>query len=171
MIQHVLDQTNVHPETVSYIEAHGTGTKLGDPIELSALNKVYKQYTDKTQFCGIGSVKTNIGHLDTAAGLAGCIKVAMSLYHNELAPTINCTEPNPNINFESSPFYVVRERKPLEKRAGVHRAALSSFGLGGTNAHAVFEQYENLSAWAGNEGDQPTSFLYQQRIANGSKYT
>lgn len=155
VIQHVLDQTNVHPETVSYIEAHGTGTKLGDPIELSALNKVYKQYTDKTQFCGIGSVKTNIGHLDTAAGLAGCIKVAMSLYHNELAPTINCTEPNPNINFESSPFYVVRERKPLEKRAGVHRAALSSFGLGGTNAHAVFEQYENLSAWAGNEGDQP----------------
>ncbi|MEC0624075.1 amino acid adenylation domain-containing protein [Bacillus spizizenii] len=155
VIQHVLDQTNVHPETVSYIEAHGTGTKLGDPIELSALNKVYKQYTDKTQFCGIGSVKTNIGHLDTAAGLAGCIKVAMSLYHNELAPTINCTDLNPNINFESSPFYVVRERKPLEKRAGVHRAALSSFGLGGTNAHAVFEQYENLSAWAGNEGDQP----------------
>ncbi|MCY7808516.1 amino acid adenylation domain-containing protein [Bacillus spizizenii] len=155
VIQHVLDQTNVHPETVSYIEAHGTGTKLGDPIELSALNKVYKQYTDKTQFCGIGSVKTNIGHLDTAAGLAGCIKVAMSLYHNELAPTINCTDLNPNINFESSPFYVVRERKPLEKRAGVHRAALSSFGLGGTNAHAVFEQYENLSAWAGNEGDKP----------------
>lgn len=156
VIQHVLDTTKVHPETVSYIEAHGTGTKLGDPIEMSALNKVYKQYTDKTQFCGIGSVKTNIGHLDTAAGLAGCIKVAMSLYHNELAPTINCTEPNPDIKFESSPFYVVRERKSLEKHAGVHRAALSSFGLGGTNAHAIFEQYENISdAGTENEGNQP----------------
>lgn len=156
VIQHVLDTANIHPETVSYIEAHGTGTKLGDPIEMSALNKVYKQYTDKTQFCGIGSVKTNIGHLDTAAGLAGCIKVAMSLYHNELAPTINCTEPNPNINFESSPFYVVRERKALEKRKDVHRAALSSFGLGGTNAHAIFEQYENLSdVRTENEGNLP----------------
>ncbi len=156
VIQHVLDTTKIHPETVSYIEAHGTGTKLGDPIEMSALNKVYKQYTDKTQFCGIGSVKTNIGHLDTAAGLAGCIKVAMSLYHNELAPTINCTEPNPNIKFESSPFYVVRERKSLEKHAGVHRAALSSFGLGGTNAHAIFEQYENnTDAGTENEGNQP----------------
>lgn len=154
VIQQVLDKTNIHPETVSYIEAHGTGTKLGDPIEMSALNKVYRQYTDKTQFCGIGSVKTNIGHLDTGAGLAGCIKVAMSLYHNELAPTINCTEPNPNINFESSPFYVVRERKPLEKSEGVHRAALSSFGLGGTNAHAIFEQYENHSdVRAENEGN------------------
>lgn len=156
VIQHVLDQNNIHPETVSYIEAHGTGTKLGDPIEMSALNKVYKQYTDKKQFCGIGSVKTNIGHMDTAAGLAGCIKVAMSLYHNELAPTINCTEPNPNIKFESSPFYLVRERKPLEKREGVHRAALSSFGLGGTNAHAIFEQYENISDMrAENEGNPP----------------
>lgn len=156
VIQNVLDETNIDPETVSYIEAHGTGTKLGDPIEISALNKVYKQYTDKIQFCGIGSVKTNIGHLDTAAGLAGCIKVAMSLYHNELAPTINCHEPNPNIHFDTSPFYVVRERKPLEKNASVHRAALSSFGLGGTNAHAIFEQYENAhDTKADNEGNRP----------------
>ncbi|CAM2145834.1 Polyketide synthase PksN [Paraburkholderia tropica] len=156
VIQSVLDETDIHPETISYIETHGTGTKLGDPIEISALNKVYKQYTDKIQFCGIGSVKTNIGHLDTAAGLAGCIKVAMSLSHNELAPTINCQEPNPNIHFDSSPFYVVRERKLLQKNQGVHRAALSSFGLGGTNAHAIFEQYENAQdTRADNEGNPP----------------
>ncbi|PRR99354.1 non-ribosomal peptide synthetase [Bacillus atrophaeus] len=145
VIQNVLDAANIHPETVSYIEAHGTGTKLGDPIEFSALNQVYKQYTDKKQFCGIGSVKTNIGHLDTAAGLAGCIKVAMSLYHNELAPSINYREPNPNINLDDSPFYVVKEGKSLEKKETVHRAALSSFGLGGTNAHAIFEQYASFS--------------------------
>ncbi|MBT2575227.1 amino acid adenylation domain-containing protein [Bacillus sp. ISL-51] len=146
VIQNVLDSTNIHPETVSYIEAHGTGTTLGDPIEMSALQQVYKKYTDQEQYCGIGSVKTNIGHLDTAAGLAGCIKVAMSLYHQELAPTINYTKPNPNIKLDGSPFYVVDERKPLPEKETPHRAALSSFGLGGTNAHAIFEQYRQERA-------------------------
>nr|WP_255298558.1 non-ribosomal peptide synthetase [Brevibacillus dissolubilis] len=140
VIQEVLDKTNIDPETISYMEAHGTGTKLGDPIELAALNTVYKQFTDKKQFCGIGSVKTNIGHTDTAAGLAGCIKVAMSLYHGELAPSLNYQEPNPNLDLVNSPFYVVKERKALEKGIRPHRAALSSFGLGGTNTHAIFEQ-------------------------------
>ncbi|QUF67160.1 non-ribosomal peptide synthetase [Bacillus atrophaeus] len=141
VVQKVIGQTGIHPESISYIEAHGTGTKLGDPIELSALNTVYKQYTNKKQFCGIGSVKSNIGHLDTAAGLAGCIKVAMSLYHNELAPTINYKEPNPKMDLADSPFYVVDQKKVLDHDINTHRAALSSFGLGGTNTHAIFEQY------------------------------
>ncbi|TCS93645.1 non-ribosomal peptide synthetase [Hazenella coriacea] len=141
VIQKVLDATKVNPESISYIEAHGTGTKLGDPIEFAALNHVYKQYTTKKQFCGIGSVKTNIGHLDTAAGLAGCIKVALSLYHHELVPSINYKEPNPNMDLDHSPFYVVDELKQLEESLNPYRAALSSFGLGGTNTHAIFEQY------------------------------
>ncbi|TCS93648.1 non-ribosomal peptide synthetase [Hazenella coriacea] len=144
VIQKVLDFTQIHPESISYVEAHGTGTKLGDPIEFTALNSVYTQYTNKKQFCGIGSVKTNIGHMDTAAGLAGCIKVAMSLYHNELAPSINYKEPNPNIDLVNSPFYVVNERKELEKSSSAPRAALSSFGLGGTNTHAILEQYRDM---------------------------
>ncbi|MBY0088466.1 non-ribosomal peptide synthetase [Brevibacillus brevis] len=142
VIQQVLDDTKVHPETISYIEAHGTGTYLGDPIEFAALNEVYTQYTSNKQYCGLGSVKTNIGHLDTAAGLAGCIKVALSLYHNEIPPSLNYEKPNPNINLDQSPFYVVDTLKKWEDAPVPHRAALSSFGLGGTNAHAIFEQWK-----------------------------
>ncbi|GAF07319.1 long-chain-fatty-acid-CoA ligase [Paenibacillus pini JCM 16418] len=141
VIRKVLDTTGIDPESISYVEAHGTGTKLGDPIELSALSAVYREHTKRKQYCGIGSVKTNIGHLDTAAGMAGCIKVAMSLYHGELAPTINYKEPNPNMNLENSPFYVVESRKRLEAKEEPYRAALSAFGLGGTNTHAIFEAY------------------------------
>ncbi|MEC1645619.1 non-ribosomal peptide synthetase [Bacillus halotolerans] len=146
VIQKVMNQTNIQPESISYVEAHGTGTKLGDPIELSALTAVYRQYTNKKQFCGIGSVKSNIGHADTAAGLAGCIKVVMSLYHNELAPSINYKDPNPNTDLANSPFYVVDQKKALSNEIKTHRAALSSFGLGGTNTHAIFEQYKTVSA-------------------------
>ncbi|MDU0078395.1 polyketide synthase, partial [Bacillus sp. IG2] len=125
VVQKVMNQTKIQPETIRYVEAHGTGTKLGDPIELAALTNVYRKYTNKTQFCGIGSVKTNIGHLDTAAGLAGCIKVVMSLYHQELAPSINYKEPNPNIDLANSPFYVVDQKKTLSRDIKTHRAALS----------------------------------------------
>ncbi|MCY7785574.1 non-ribosomal peptide synthetase [Bacillus inaquosorum] len=145
VVQKVMNQTKIQPESICYVEAHGTGTKLGDPIELAALTNVYRQYTNKTQFCGIGSVKTNIGHLDTAAGLAGCIKVVMSLYHQELAPSLNYKVPNPNTDLSSSPFYVVDQKKTLSRDIKTHRAALSSFGLGGTNTHAIFEQYKRDS--------------------------
>ncbi|MEH7664975.1 polyketide synthase, partial [Bacillus velezensis] len=120
VIQKVIDQTGIHPETIAYVEAHGTGTKLGDPIELSALQSVYGRYTDKKQYCGIGSVKTNLGHLDTAAGMAGCIKVVMSLYHQEIAPSINYKEPNPNLHLEDSPFYVAEEKKELTRENRAH---------------------------------------------------
>ncbi|PEW10111.1 non-ribosomal peptide synthetase [Bacillus cereus] len=142
VIQKVLESTNINPETISYVEAHGTGTKLGDPIEITALSNIYKKYTMNKQFCGIGSVKSNIGHLDTAAGLAGCIKVILSLYNKQIPPTLNFKDVNPSIDFNHSPFYVVDELKDLENQPIPHRAALSSFGIGGTNVHAIFEMYE-----------------------------
>ncbi|WP_412679436.1 amino acid adenylation domain-containing protein [Brevibacillus fortis] len=161
VIQQVLDDTKVHPETVSYIEAHGTGTYLGDPIEFAALNEVYTKYTTNKQYCGLGSVKTNIGHLDTAAGLAGCIKVALSLYHKEIPPSLNYEKPNPNIHLDQSPFYVVDTLKIWEDAPVPHRAALSSFGLGGTNAHAIFEQW-NAGAGAnrGSVRDDDNNRVY-----------
>ena len=146
VIKKVLETTKINPESISYVEAHGTGTKLGDPIEFAALDDIYRQYTIKKQFCGIGSVKTNIGHLDTAAGLAGCIKVALSLYYNEVPQSINYKKPNPNIDLENSPFYVLDKPRKLELTSFPHRAALSSLGIGGTNAHAIFEQYKITEA-------------------------
>src|SRR5262249_8993153 len=113
---------------------------LGDPVELSALSEVYQRYTDTKQFCGIGSVKSNIGHMDNAAGLAGCIKVALSLYHGEIPPSIHYERPNPAIDFANSPFYVVDRLSPWASAATPPRAALSSFGIGGTKVHAILEQ-------------------------------
>lgn len=141
VIEKVLEATNIDPKTIDYVEAHGTGTKLGDPIEVRALQNIYEKYTSKKQFCGIGSVKTNIGHLDTAAGLAGCMKVALSLYHGCLPKTLNYNKANKEIEFNNSPFYVVENTVKLEDRKQPYRAALSSFGIGGTNVHAIFESY------------------------------
>ncbi len=140
VIQKALTSAAIDPHTVGYIEAHGTGTRLGDPIEFAALCEVYGRRNGKKQFCGIGSVKTNVGHLDTAAGLAGCIKVALSLSEGEIPPTLNYVRPNPEIDVENSPFYVVDALRtwsgPMPRRAGV-----SAFGIGGTNAHALMEHY------------------------------
>lgn len=140
VIDKVLQATGIHPETISYVEAHGTGTSLGDPIEFAALREVYTRHTGETGFCGLGSVKTNLGHLDTAAGLAGCIKVALSLEHGELPPTLNYSKPNPGIALDGSPFYINDQLKDWPPTAGPRRAALSSFGIGGTNGHAILEQ-------------------------------
>ncbi len=137
VIRKALAGSGVDPAEIDYVEAHGTGTKLGDPIEIAALTEAWGQVQPGR--CGIGSVKSNIGHLDTAAGLAGLIKVAMSLSHAELAPTLHVTEPNPAINFAASPFYLVTHNQPWPKRNHPRRAALSSFGLGGTNTHAILE--------------------------------
>ena len=129
----------VSPESVSYIEAHGTGTKMGDPIEITALTQVFREQTRKTEFCGIGSVKTNIGHLDTAAGVAGLIKTVLSLKHRQLPPSLHFSQSNPEIDFTASPFFVNAKLRtwdaPEPRRAGV-----SSFGIGGTNAHLVVEE-------------------------------
>lgn len=141
VIQQVLEKTGINPETIRYVEAHGTGTALGDPIEVAALKETFERYTDKRQFCGIGSVKPNIGHLDTVAGLAGCMKLALSLHHKMLPPQINYSDPNPQIDFERSPFRIQEREATWGDGEFPVRAALSSFGIGGSNAHAIFEEY------------------------------
>ena len=128
----------VAPDSISYIEAHGTGTALGDPIEVAALRRVFDGRTGAGS-CAIGSVKTNIGHLDAAAGVAGLIKTILALQHGELPPSLHFVRPNPEIAFDGSPFYVNARLSPW-RTAGTRRAGVSSFGIGGTNAHAILEQ-------------------------------
>jgi acyl transferase domain-containing protein/acyl carrier protein len=130
----------VEAETISYVEAHGTGTALGDPIEVTALTKAFRATTDRKGFCGIGSVKTNLGHLDAAAGVAGLIKTVLALQHKQLPPTLHFQTPNPRIDFDNSPFYVVSKSSEWANGNGPRRAAVSSFGIGGTNAHAILEE-------------------------------
>ncbi len=131
----------VHPESISYIETHGTATTLGDPIEIAALTQAFRAQTNARQFCAIGSVKSNIGHLDTAAGVAGLIKTVLALEHGELPPSLNYEQPNPEIDFAQSPFYVNAQLREWPRREGeLRRAGVSSFGMGGTNAHLVLEE-------------------------------
>jgi phthiocerol/phenolphthiocerol synthesis type-I polyketide synthase E len=130
----------VEPQTIGYIEAHGTGTSLGDPIEIEALTRAFREGTDEKQFCAIGSVKTNIGHLDSAAGIAGLIKTVQVLKHGEVPPSLHFQTPNPEIDFENSPFYVSTSLHELQRGETPRRAGISSFGIGGTNAHVVLEE-------------------------------
>jgi acyl transferase domain-containing protein len=127
----------VEPESISYIEAHGTGTELGDPIEIAALTEVFKGSKNR---CAIGAVKSNVGHLDAAAGVAGLIKTALALEHKAIPPSLHFSEPNPRINFDEGPFYVSTRCTDWDARDNPRRAGVSSFGIGGTNAHAVLEE-------------------------------
>jgi amino acid adenylation domain-containing protein len=131
----------VDPETISYVEAHGTATPLGDPIEVAGLTKAFRAGTDAKQFCALGSVKTNIGHLDAAAGVTGLIKTALSLHNKQIPASLHFTAPNPKLDLENSPFYVNDKLQPWQTKPGVpRRAGVSSFGTGGTNAHMVVEE-------------------------------
>jgi len=133
---------NIHPESISYVEMHGTGTKLGDPIELEALSKVFKERTNQKKYCAIGSVKSNIGHTSGAAGIASIQKVLLCLKHNKLVPTLHFKTPNEHFNFEDSPFYVNTQLEPWKVASGIpRRAGVSAFGFSGTNAHVVIEEY------------------------------
>lgn len=134
-------KANVHPESVSYIEAHGTGTRIGDPIEIKAMSRAFEAFTEKKQFCAIGSVKSNIGHLDSVAGLAGLVKVAMSLKETLIAPTLHFNEPNEEIDFINSPVYVNKSLQQWDEGSLPRRAGISSFGISGTNCHAIVEEY------------------------------
>jgi len=132
--------SGISPENISYIETHGTGTQLGDTIEIAALSQVFRETTNKKGFCAIGSVKSNIGHLDAAAGVTSLIKTILMLKHKEIPPTLHFEKPNPNIDFENSPFHVNAELKEWKSVGNPRQTGVSSFGLGGTNAHVVLEE-------------------------------
>lgn len=129
----------VHPEEIGYIETHGTATHLGDPIEITSLKKAFAKGTQKKQFCGIGSVKSNIGHTDAAAGVASFIKTSLAAYNRVIPPSINFTQPNKYIKFEKTPFYVLDKIKKWEEGKPLIMG-ISSFGIGGTNAHVIVEE-------------------------------
>ncbi|MDQ0175265.1 non-ribosomal peptide synthetase [Bacillus chungangensis] len=134
-------EAEIDPETITYIEAHGTGTKLGDPVEVDGLRKAFEKYTTKKQFCAIGSVKTNIGHLYEAAGIASLIKAILSLKNSKVAPIVHFAKPNRNIKFETSPLYVNQQLADWETDQTPRRCGVSSFGFSGTNCHVVLEEY------------------------------
>ncbi|RPI77069.1 MAG: SDR family NAD(P)-dependent oxidoreductase, partial [Desulfobacteraceae bacterium] len=133
----------VDPETIGYIEAHGTGTALGDPIEIEALKKAFN--TLKRNYCAVGSVKTNIGHLNEAAGIAGLIKTVLALQHKLIPPSLHYKTPNPRIDFTSSPFYVNTRLQDWNANMHPRRAGVSSFGIGGTNAHVILEEAPEIA--------------------------
>ena len=140
----------VDPATVSYIEAHGTGTPVGDPIEIAALTQAYGAAAAAS--CGIGSLKTNIGHLDTAAGAASLIKVSLALRHGLIPPSLNFSEPNSRFDIAKTPFYVVNQAKPWPRGTQARRAAVNSLGVGGTNAHVIVEEAPASGDRVGDDG-------------------
>ena len=144
-------------DTVDYIECHGTGTYLGDPIEVAALTEAFRRTTSLTGFARIGSVKTNIGHLDTAAGVASLIKATLALHHKEMPPSLNFEAPNPAIDFANSPFRVNDKLTAWPRRATPRRAGINSLGVGGTNAHVVLEEAPKVGQSA--EADWPFQLL------------
>jgi Beta-ketoacyl synthase, N-terminal domain./Acyl transferase domain./Beta-ketoacyl synthase, C-terminal domain. len=139
-------RANVAPDSISYIETHGTGTHLGDLIEIAALTQAFRAGTDKNRFCALGAVKTNIGHLDAAAGVAGLCKTVLALQHRQIPPTLHFERPNPEIDFENSPFYVNDRLRDWPSNGAPRRAGVSSFGIGGTNAHLIVEEAPEPSA-------------------------
>jgi phthiocerol/phenolphthiocerol synthesis type-I polyketide synthase E len=139
-----LANSGIEADTISYVEAHGTGTALGDPIEIAALTNAFHSYTDKKGFCAIGSVKTNIGHLDVAAGIAGLIKTILALKHKIIPPSLNFEKANPEIDFDNSPFYVNSMLSEWKANQNPRRAGVSALGVGGTNAHLILEEAPNV---------------------------
>ncbi len=140
VIERALENAGVSAASVSYIEAHGTATELGDPIEVAALTKAFRKYTEDRGYCAIGSVKTNVGHLDRAAGISGLIKAVLALQHQEIPSSLHFVSPNPEIDFARSPFYVNTRLAPWVRGAEPRRAGVNSLGMGGTNAHVVLEE-------------------------------
>ncbi|WP_257140840.1 beta-ketoacyl synthase N-terminal-like domain-containing protein, partial [Bacillus wiedmannii] len=150
LIREALDEAGINARSISYIEAHGTGTELGDPIEITGLTKAFHEDTEDSGFCSIGSVKSNIGHLEAAAGIAGITKVILQMRNQKLVPSLHAKETNPNINFRKTPFVVQQElaewKRPIIEINGENKeypriAGISSFGAGGANAHVIIEEY------------------------------
>jgi len=140
-IAEALAIADINPETITYVEAHGTGTNIGDPVEIMALTQAFRSYTQKQGFCAIGSLKSNIGHLDAAAGVASLIKTVLALKHQKIPPTLHVKTPNPKIDFPKTPFYVNTSLREWITPNGIpRRAGVSSLGVGGTNAHMIVEE-------------------------------
>ncbi|WP_371578051.1 amino acid adenylation domain-containing protein [Streptomyces sp. NBC_01314] len=141
-----LADAGVSPESIGLVEAHGTGTGLGDPIEVEGLTRAWRRFTARSQFCALGSLKSNIGHLEPAAGLAGLVKVLLALEHGVVPPTVNVTRPNDHIRFEGTPFYLADRPVEWQRTGGPRRAAVSAFGMGGVNAHIIVEEAPDTPA-------------------------
>lgn len=140
VITRAWEDAGVHPETIAYVETHGTGTVLGDPIEAKGLTTAFRRYTQKRQICAIGSVKPSVGHLVAASGVSSLFKVILALYHKKMPPTINFDEPNQFINFVDSPIYVNNQLRDWPQGEVPRRAGVSAFGFAGTNVHVVLEE-------------------------------
>ncbi|MFF7265078.1 amino acid adenylation domain-containing protein [Streptomyces sp. NPDC008159] len=148
-----LADAGVSPESIGLVEAHGTGTGLGDPIEVEGLMRAWRRFTPRSQFCALGSLKSNIGHLEPAAGLAGLVKVLLALEHRVIPPTANVTRPNDHIRFENTPFYLADRPVEWPRGSGPRRAAVSAFGMGGVNAHVIVEEAPDTPAASGPAQD------------------
>ncbi|HEX2254139.1 MAG TPA: SDR family oxidoreductase [Thermoanaerobaculia bacterium] len=140
VISEALAMAGVEADSISYVEAHGTGTPLGDPIEVAALTRAFRASTERRGFCALGSIKTNFGHLDAAAGVAGLIKAVLALQHRQIPPSLHFERPNPEIDFAASPFRVAERLADWPAGPTPRRAGVSSFGIGGTNVHAILEE-------------------------------
>ncbi|MEO1131740.1 MAG: beta-ketoacyl synthase N-terminal-like domain-containing protein [Cyanobacteria bacterium J06639_1] len=164
-IAEALSLAEVSPDTIGYVQTHGTGTALGDPIEVAALTQAFRTGTERSGFCAIGSVKASIGHLDAAAGVAGLIEAVLALQHQHIPPSVNFEQPNPHINFAKSPFYVADRLLDWPRGAAPRRAGVSSFGIGGTNVHAVLEEAPELRPSGGSRPWQLLLVSAQTAIA------
>lgn len=146
---------NVHPEQIGYIETHGTATPLGDPIEIAGLTQAFRTYTNRTQFCAIGSLKSNLGHMGAAAGVGALIKTALAIHHGKIPPSLDYKVPNPALAIEQSPFFVNASLRDWPERPEHRIAGVSSFGMGGTNAHAVLSGLEPAASEPPHRRTQP----------------
>ncbi|MEU7141903.1 beta-ketoacyl synthase N-terminal-like domain-containing protein [Nocardia sp. NPDC046473] len=161
VIREALSAAGIGADTIGYVEAHGTGTKLGDPIEVAALSAAYREHTEAAQYCALGSVKSNVGHLNSAGGVAGFIKAVLAVREGRIPASLNYTRPNPEIDFAATPFFVNTELRTWSD--DVRRAAVSAFGIGGTNAHVIVEQPPTQAATPVQTG--PRALLISGRTA------
>jgi acyl transferase domain-containing protein/acyl-CoA synthetase (AMP-forming)/AMP-acid ligase II/aryl carrier-like protein len=159
VIREALAVAGVEPDSIGYVEAHGTGTELGDPIEVAALTQAFRSGTQRQQFCALGSVKTNVGHLNVASGIVGLIKTVLCLHHHKLPPSLHFETPNPQIDFANSPFFVNTTLRDWDTDGSPRRASVNSLGIGGTNAHVVLEEAPAVSRPLSPVADRPLHLL------------
>jgi acyl transferase domain-containing protein/NAD(P)-dependent dehydrogenase (short-subunit alcohol dehydrogenase family)/acyl carrier protein len=155
VIQKAIKRSKINAELISYLETHGTGTLLGDPVEIKSAKEIFRDFTDKSNYCAVGSVKTNVGHLLLAAGIASLIKVILSLKHKMIPASLNCDNPHPRFGFESSPFYPITNTRDWFPIEGKRIAGISSFGFGGTNCHMIIAETPHKSSHSNNYNRQP----------------